>query len=136
MNVRAARVGSAVVIRLEGRMSAEAGSEWIGAALNAAISDGTSHVVCDLGGVTRLDCTGIGQLLTLRACVHGARRTMALSSVEARQTRLLDAAGLLHVFRVFSDSRAAAVALGLGDAAPAPKGLWFSPAWMTLECAR
>ena len=135
MNIRAARIGSAVIIRLEGRMSAETGGDWIGTALDAAVSGGTRHVVCDLGGVSQMDCTGIGHLLTLRACIHGARRTMAIGSVEARQARLLDAAGLMHVFRVFPDSRAAVVALGLGETAQEPKGRWHPPVSMTLECA-
>ena len=68
-----------------------------------------------------MDSAGIGQLLDLRACVHGARRTIALASVERHQKRMLGLSGLLHVFRVFEDSQAAVIALGLGESRDVPR---------------
>jgi anti-anti-sigma factor len=133
MDIRAARVGSAVILRLEGRMTAEAGSDWVRAAVEAATADGARHVVCDLRGIGQLDCTGIGQLLNLRERIHGARRTFALSCVERRQRRMLELSGLLHVFRMFADSRTAVVTLGLCDALLADAAIEGAP--MALEYA-
>jgi anti-anti-sigma factor len=121
MEVRAERLASAVILYLEGRMNAETGSDWLRQAVVAATGDGARHVVVDLGGVVQMDCAGIGQLLDLRACVHGARRTFALASVERHQKRMLGLSGLLHVFRVFEDSQAAVFALGLGEGRGIPR---------------
>jgi anti-anti-sigma factor len=121
MEVRAERLASAVILYLEGRMNAETGSDWLRQAVVAATGDGARHAVVDMGGVVQMDCAGIGQLLDLRAFVHGARRTFALASVERHQKRMLGLSGLLHVFRVFEDSQAAVIALGLGESRDVPR---------------
>jgi anti-anti-sigma factor len=111
-------MGQAVVIRLDGRMTAEAGTGWMAAAYLAAGAAGARHVLCDCRGVRGLDCTGIGQLLDLRRFAHGMRLTFAIAAVERRPRRMLERAGLVHVLRVFSDCQAAAAALGLRDPVP------------------
>lgn len=118
MDIATERIGSAVILRLAGRMSAECDAAWTRAALVAATGDGVRHVLVDLGGVRRLDCCGIGQLLALRGQIHGARRTLCLVDIERHQRRMLELAGLLHVFRAFSNCDEAASALGVDRGAP------------------
>lgn len=117
MDIEAEFVGSAVILRLEGRMSVECDAGWTQAALKAASGDGVRHVLVDVGRVRLLDCCGIGQLLTLRGQLHGARKSICLVDVERHQRRMLELAGLLHVFRVFPECDAAASALGVGKRA-------------------
>ena len=118
MDIEAEFVGSAVILRLEGRMSVECdGGGWTQAALLAASGHGVRHVLIDVGRVCLLDCCGIGQLLALRAQLHGARKSICLVDVERHQRRMLELAGLLHVFRVFPDNVAAASALGVDKGA-------------------
>jgi len=113
MDVRTERVDSAVVLRLEGRLGVESDGGWMRDAVIAVASPGVRHAVLDLGTVSSLDCSGIGQLLQLRERVHGARRTFCLVCVERHQKRMLERSGLLHVFRVFGDCDAAMSALGI-----------------------
>ncbi len=113
MDIEAEFVGSAVILRLEGRLSVECDARWTSAALTAAGSDDVRHVIVDVGRVRLLDCFGIGELLTLRRQLHGARKSICLVDVERHQRRMLELAGLLHVFRVFPDCRAAETALGV-----------------------
>ncbi|HSP91518.1 MAG TPA: anti-sigma factor antagonist [Vicinamibacterales bacterium] len=117
MDIEAEFVGSAVILRLEGRMSVECDAGWTRAALMAASGDGVRHVLVDVGRVRLLDCCGLGQLLALRAELHGARKSICLVDVERHQRRMLELAGLLHVFRVFPDCDAAVSALGLNTGA-------------------
>ena len=135
MMVRAERMGQAVVIRLDGRMTVEAGSGWVAMAILAAGTAGARHVLCDCSGVRALDCTGIGHLIDIRRFAHGMRRTFALASVGRRPRRMLEMAGLVHVLRVFSDCQAAAAALGLRD--PAPRCTmhpWFASPHAARSC--
>ena len=118
MDIDTERVGSAVILRLDGRLSAECDGGWTQTALMEAIGGGVRHVLIDFGRVRRLDCCGIGQLLALREQIHGARRTLCLVGLERHQRRMLELAGLHHVFRVFRDCDAAASALGVGRGAP------------------
>jgi anti-anti-sigma factor len=133
MELRAEQVGSALVLHLDGRMSAESDTAWMRDAVRAFTAPGVRHALLDLAGVRQLDCAGIGQLLALRERVHGARRTFGLVEVERRQRRMLELSGLIHVFRVFGDRDAAVSALGLGGGRPcedrldAAPGVVFSP---------
>jgi anti-anti-sigma factor len=123
MELHEEHIGSALVLHLEGRMTAESGAEWMRDAMNAVTARGVRHAVLDLAGVSQLDCTGIGQLLRLREQVHGARRTFVLVAIERRQRRMLECSGLSHVFRIFGDRDAAVSALGIGERRrPAPSG--------------
>jgi anti-anti-sigma factor len=153
MELRAERIDSAVILHLDGRMSVDADTDWMRDVMNASTDYGVRHALLDLGKVSALDCSGIGQLLRLREQVHGARRTFGLVDVDRRQKRLLELSGLVHVFRVFADCESAVSALGLGPPrhpsrppeAVAPLGAavggrmaacWgIGTVWMKTECA-
>ena len=123
MELRTERIGSAVVLHLEGRLTVEAGTGWWQDAGRAVTGHGVRHVLVDMGKVSQLDCWGIGQLLHLRRRAHDARRSLALVALDGRQKRMLDLAGLLHVFRAFGGCGEAVLALGI-----APRRFVFAPA--------
>lgn len=116
MELKAEQFGSALVLHLDGSLGAESDAAWLADAVQACSAPGVRHALLDLARVRRLDCAGIGLLLSLREQVHRARRTFGLIAVERRQKRLLELSGLHHVFRVFDDVPCAASALGLGGA--------------------
>ena len=113
MELRAVRIESAVILHLEGRMIAGSDTGWMRSAMNAVTANGVRHALLDLGQVSLLDCSGIGQLLRLREQAHGARRTLGLVGVKRRQKRMLELSGLLHVFRVFTTCEAGMASLGV-----------------------
>ena len=115
MELHAEHIGSALILHLEGRMTAESDADWMRDAMNAVGERGVRHALLDLARVSQLDCAGIGQLLRLREQVHGARRTFVLVDVERRQERMLEVSGLTHVFRIFGDRDAAVSALGIDE---------------------
>jgi anti-sigma B factor antagonist len=121
MEFRTERIESALILHLDGRMSAEEDSRWMRRALKEMTDSGVRHALLDLGGVRQLDCSGIGQLLKLREQAHVARRTFGLIDVERRQKRMLELSGLVHVFRMFGDCEAAISALGIEPESPPTK---------------
>jgi anti-anti-sigma factor len=123
MELTTERLGSAVILHLEGRLTAEAGAGWRQDAARAVTGRGVGHVLVDMAGVCQLDCSGIGQLLLLRQQAHAARKTLALVALDRRQRRMLEVAGLLRVFRAFTGCGDAILALGL-----APRRVAFAPA--------
>jgi anti-anti-sigma factor len=118
MTLHAEHIGPALVLHLEGRLTAESDTDWMRDAMNAVTGCGARHALLDMGSVGQIDCEGIGQLLRLRERVHGARRTFGLFDVERRQRRMLELSGLNHVFRVFGDRQAAISALGIAPVRP------------------
>jgi anti-anti-sigma factor len=114
MDLTTERIGPAVILHLEGRLTVEAKMERLQAVVESVATLGPRHVLLDLSGVRQLDCSGIGQLLHLRAQFHKARRTLALVDVEPHQQRMLKRSGLLGVFRVFRSREEALATLGIG----------------------
>jgi anti-sigma B factor antagonist len=94
------RWGPTVVLELHGPLTIETRvpladlTEWM-------TCRGHSQLFLDLSGVTRMDCSGIGQLVGLREKVRHLGGRLALVSVASRQKHLLDVAGLLAVIPVF-----------------------------------
>lgn len=115
MTLGTERVGSAVILHLDGRLTVESGDGWMQATCDAGTRAGVRHVLLQMKRVRQLDCTGIGQLLRLREQYHQAHRTCALVAVDACQRRLLELAGLHRVFRMFDDCDEARITLGVGE---------------------
>jgi anti-anti-sigma factor len=95
------RVGSAIVLRLEGRLTVESDTHRLEDVLALVSQSDVRHVVLDLTHLEQIDCSGIGWLVRLRneACRWG--NTFALVSVNRFQKRVLELLGLLGVLRVF-----------------------------------
>jgi anti-anti-sigma factor len=107
MQVRAERVGSAVVLDLEGRLTVEADMHQLHELVRSIVRLDGRRVVLDLGNVPQLDCSGIGQLVRLNNLVREAGGALTLVNVERRQKHLLQILGLLEAFRVFDDRQEA-----------------------------
>ncbi len=104
MDTREQRIGPAVILELDGRLTVEADTRRLQELVGHAVRRRISHIVLDFKKVRQIDCSGIGQLVQLRneACMWGA--TLVLTNVGRRVRRLLDLAGLFLAFPVF-DSR-------------------------------
>lgn len=102
MKVRAERVGSAFLLELGGRLTIEADTHQLSAAVGEILQLDVSDVVLDLANVDQLDCSGIGLLLQLHNQVRESGRNFILINVDSRVQHLLQRAGLLAVFPVFS----------------------------------
>ena len=94
------RWGPTVVLEVHGPLTVETRvplpdlTEWM-------TCRGHCQLFLDLSGVTRMDCSGIGQLMGLRQKVQQLGGRLALLNVPPRQKQLLDVAGLLAVIPVF-----------------------------------
>ncbi len=103
MTVRAERVGSAVVLNLEGPLTVDADTRRLRELVGSMTRFSPRHVILDLRKVERLDCSGIGQLVQLHNRIGQSGGVLTLVNVDDQQKRLLQMVGLLNVFRI-SDS--------------------------------
>jgi anti-anti-sigma factor len=111
MDIRGERQGSAVVLDLEGPLTAEVDTVRLHQLAGALVRPGASSLVLDLGHVRNLDSYGIGQLVSLYNEVTPLGVTLTLTNVERHQKRLLELSGLLSVLHVV-DSRQEALTCG------------------------
>jgi anti-sigma B factor antagonist len=116
MDVRGERQGSAVVLNLDGALTAEVDTVRLHELAGSLVRPGASALVLDLGHVQNLDSYGVGQLVSLYNEVTSMGISLTLVNVERHQRRLLELSGLLSVLHVVDDRQAA---LECGDDLPA-----------------
>jgi anti-anti-sigma factor len=58
------------------------------------------HMILNLEHVSRLDCTGIGELVALHCAVQESGGVLSLGNVPPRQKKMLEIVGLLRALNV------------------------------------
>jgi anti-sigma B factor antagonist len=116
MDIRGERQGSAVVLSLDGPLTAEVDTVRLHELAGSLVRPGASSLVLDLGHVQNLDSYGVGQLVSLYNEVTPLGISVTLVNVERHQKRLLELSGLLSLLHVVDDRQEA---LTLGGNVPA-----------------
>jgi len=89
MEIRYEAAGpDAAIVTLSGKLMLGTGTERISALVEELLGQGTKTVVFDLGGVTTLDSTGVGQFIASfnRIMAAGGQMRMAGASGHVLQT--------------------------------------------------
>ncbi len=89
---------SVAILDLVGPMTAGADTKPLHNRIGCLIQGETHGIVLNLAGVTRLDASGIGQLVMLHEKLESAHGNLQLMNVDRRQRRLLELVRLLDVF--------------------------------------
>ena len=117
MNITTTRIDSphCTVLAIEGKVVG-AGSIELETALQRAIADGETRLVLDLTGAPLIASSG------LRVIISAAKRVRAIPSGDLRLScptqhmlDVLDLAGLLRVFKVYSSQQEAVASFADGD---------------------
>ena len=116
MDIRGERQGSAVVLNLDGSLTAETDTVRLHQLAGSLVGPGASSLVLDLGHVQNLDSYGVGQLVSIYNEVAPLGVTLTLVNVERHQKRLLELSGLLSVLHVV-DGGQEAMACGANESA-------------------
>ena len=112
MDIRGERLGSAVVLNLDGPLTAEVDTVRLHELAGSLVGPGASSLVLDLGHVQNLDSYGVGQLVSLYNEVTPLGISLTLVNVERHQKRLLELSGLLSLLHVVDDRQAALACCG------------------------
>ena len=100
MDVRAQRAGSVVVLDLEGQLTIAADTSQLRDLIEQISELELDNVVLNFEKVTRLDCSGIGELVEIHDLVRHSGSYFTLVNIEPRQRKLLKRMGLLTVFEI------------------------------------
>jgi anti-anti-sigma factor len=111
MEVRAERLGSTMILDLDGPLTVDAETRPLHELVRGFASRHTGRVVLDLGHVAKIDSCGVGELVTLYNEVCPSGVALSLVNLEKHQRRLLEVSGLARVLHV-CDSRQEALTWG------------------------
>jgi anti-sigma B factor antagonist len=101
------QVGDVCVVDAVGRLTLGEGSSTFRDAVRGLVAQGNKKIVLNLGDVTYIDSSGIGELVSAFTTVTNQGGSFKLLSLTKRVQDLLQITKLYTVFEVFDDEAAA-----------------------------
>jgi anti-sigma B factor antagonist len=99
--------GDVVLMDVGGKITLGDGSVAIREAVKKLVADGSKKIVLNLGDVTYIDSSGIGELVSAFTTVSNNGGSLKLLNLTKRVHDLLQITKLYTVFEVFNDEAAA-----------------------------
>jgi len=100
-------VGDTRVIELSGKITIGAGDVKIRELIGQSLEDDKNNVILDLGGVTAIDSSGIGEMVACYTTVTKCGGQLKLMHLSPKINDILQVTQLITVFEVFDDEREA-----------------------------
>ena len=100
--------GDVTILDLSGRITIGSGEEALRNAMQEILNDGAKKVVIHMAGVTMIDSSGIGELVSAYTTATDRGAKLKLANLPAKVSDILTITQLITVFDVF-DSEAEAV---------------------------
>eukprot|EP00456_Euglypha_rotunda_P075898 TRINITY_DN70607_c0_g1_i1.p1 TRINITY_DN70607_c0_g1~~TRINITY_DN70607_c0_g1_i1.p1 ORF type:complete len:114 (+),score=32.09 TRINITY_DN70607_c0_g1_i1:89-430(+) len=99
--------GDVVLVDVGGKITLGDGSVAIREAVKKLVADGNKNIVLNLGDVTYIDSSGIGELVSAFTTVSNNGGNLKLLNLTKRVQDLLQITKLYTVFEVFNDEASA-----------------------------
>jgi len=100
-------LGDIRVIELSGKITIGAGDVKLRELITQALEIDKNDIVLDLGGVTAIDSSGIGEMVACYTSVTKRGGQLKLMHLSPKITDILQVTQLITVFDVFDDEREA-----------------------------
>ena len=107
LTVRQRQVRGALVIGLEGGILLGETSRHLHDAIRQAVADRKRDIILNLAKVTRIDSSGIGEIISGHAAVKDSGGALKLSNLPPSIAKPVSMTKLLTVFEVYEDERSA-----------------------------
>lgn len=99
--------GGIRIIRLSGKITIGTGDVKIRELIDSAIADGQNNILVDLGGVTSIDSSGIGEMVACYTSVTKQDGQLKLVHLSPKINDIMQVTQLITVFDVFDDEQEA-----------------------------
>jgi anti-sigma B factor antagonist len=100
-------VGDIRTIELSGKITIGTGDVKLRELITQAVDSGKTNILLDLGGVTAIDSSGIGEMVACYTTVTKRGGRLKLMHLSPKITDILQVTQLITVFDVFDDEREA-----------------------------
>ena len=97
------RVGEVTVLDLKGRVRIGGGTIELHKAIRCLIDEGKTQILLNLSGVSHIDSSGLGELISSHISVGKAGGVIKLAHLTERLQELMVMTKLLTVFDVYDD---------------------------------
>src|SRR5687768_3578473 len=103
LEVRQRRTGPVVILDLEGKITLGGGSTTLRTVVNDLLDAGSKRILLDMGGVSGLDSSGLGELVSAFARTRRFGGDLKLTKLVPRVYGLLEMTKLVTVFEIFAN---------------------------------
>jgi anti-sigma B factor antagonist len=107
LEIKERNVGDVVVLDLQGRITIGEGSVQLRDAVGRLLAAGRQRIVLNLEGVTYIDSSGIGELVSRYTTTKNQGGQLKLLKLTKKIKDLLMITKLLTVFEIYEDEEAA-----------------------------
>ena len=95
--------GNVTIVRLEGKITLGEGSGALRDAVRNVLANGATNILLDLGGVSYIDSSGLGEMVGCYAAAQNRAASMKLLHLQKKVQGLMQITKLTTVFEVFED---------------------------------
>jgi anti-sigma B factor antagonist len=103
MKISTRDVGNVTVLGLKGKFTIGSGDVALREAIDGAVSSGKKSLLVDLGGVSKMDSSGLGELVAAHNTVAEKNGTIKLANIPSKLYNIMGVAQIISVFDVFDD---------------------------------
>ncbi len=107
LEIRERTVGDVVILDLIGKITIGEGSVQLRDTVNRLLEAGRNRIILNLGGVSYVDSSGIGELVSRYTTTKNAGGRLKLLNLPKKIKDLLMITKLLTVFEIYEDEQAA-----------------------------
>jgi anti-sigma B factor antagonist len=111
LTVKTRKVDNAVVVDMSGRLTIGEPVLLVRETIRVLVNDGARNFVLNLGDVSYIDSSGLGELVSLFTTVRNKQGDVKLLNLTAKAKDLLQMTKLLTVFDVYDEESKALAAL-------------------------
>src|ERR1041384_416781 len=111
LNVKTRKIDGVIVVDMSGRLTIGEPVLLLRETLRVQVNDGARHFVLNLGDVSYIDSSGLGELVSAYTTVRNRQGDVKLLNLTAKAKDLLQMTKLLTVFDVYDDQSKAIAAL-------------------------
>lgn len=97
------RAGPVTVLDLKGRVRVGGGTVGLHKSIRCLVDEGKTQILLSLAGVTHMDSSGLGELVSSHVTLRDKGGEMKLAHLTERLRDLLTSTKLLAVFDVYDD---------------------------------
>jgi anti-sigma B factor antagonist len=101
MNVTKRQSGNVTILDLKGKITIGAGDIALRDSVQEALNAGSTNVLLNLSGVTTIDSSGVGELVSSYTRATGRGAKLKLTNIPAKVTDVLTITQLITVFDVY-----------------------------------
>jgi anti-sigma B factor antagonist len=103
MKISKRDVGDVTVLELKGKVTIGSGDVQLRDSIDETLGSGNTKILVDLGGVSKMDSSGLGELVSAHTAVTEKGGRIALANLPSKLYDVLGATRIISVIDVFDD---------------------------------